>query len=134
MSRNKFTPPVVRQIRSWVEAGLSTNEIAAKVGCTVGTLRVRCSQLGVSLRRGAQSTQKNPRAQSAVPEVQRRTAAAGKSVSRERLVLTIPRIALRQLGEHANKKGISSSRFAAILLEKVAQDELYEAVLDETDY
>ena len=47
----KLTPMVIPQIKSWVDEGLSTHEIAQKVGCTVGTLRVRCSQLRISLRR-----------------------------------------------------------------------------------
>ncbi len=50
MARIKFAPVVIPQISSWVDAGFSTREIAEKIGCTLGTLRVRCSQLGISLR------------------------------------------------------------------------------------
>jgi DNA invertase Pin-like site-specific DNA recombinase len=49
MSReSKFTPEVFDEIRSLVAQGRSRAEIASNVGCTVGTLRVRCSQQGIS--------------------------------------------------------------------------------------
>jgi hypothetical protein len=47
----KYTPERVQQIRNLVERGKSLEEIAELVGVTVGTLRVTCSKLGVSLRR-----------------------------------------------------------------------------------
>src|ERR1700730_12943813 len=51
MARNlKFTPVVIPQISPWVDEGFSAFEIAEKIGCSLGTLRVRCSQLGISLR------------------------------------------------------------------------------------
>ena len=52
MTRRKLvTADVVNQIVSWVDAGLTPTAIAEKIGCTLGTLRVRCLQLGISLRR-----------------------------------------------------------------------------------
>jgi hypothetical protein len=48
---SKFSPAVVSNIPLWVEGGLSAEEIAQRVGCTVGGLRVRCSRLKISLRR-----------------------------------------------------------------------------------
>jgi hypothetical protein len=47
----KFTPERIEQIRNLVERGRSREEIAEIIGCTVGTLQVTCSKLGVSLRR-----------------------------------------------------------------------------------
>jgi hypothetical protein len=47
----KFTPERIQQIRDLVASGLSCEEIAAVVGVTVGTLKVTCSKLGISLRR-----------------------------------------------------------------------------------
>ena len=38
-------------IRVFLDEGLSDEEIANRMGWTVGTLRVRCSQLKISLRR-----------------------------------------------------------------------------------
>lgn len=47
----KFTPERVQQIKELVARGVSCEEIAAVVGVTVGTLKVTCSRLGISLRR-----------------------------------------------------------------------------------
>jgi hypothetical protein len=45
-----FTSAVTRRITPWVRKGASATDIAQRIGCTVGTLRVRCSQLGISLK------------------------------------------------------------------------------------
>jgi hypothetical protein len=47
----KFTPERIQQIRDLIARGTSCEEIAALIGVTVGTLKVTCSRLGVSLRR-----------------------------------------------------------------------------------
>jgi hypothetical protein len=51
--RTLFTPSVMKHIGPWVDQGLTANEIARKIGCTTGTLRVRCSHAHISLRRRA---------------------------------------------------------------------------------
>jgi hypothetical protein len=48
---SKFTPERVQQIKDLVARGVSCEEIASLVGVTVGTLKVTCSRLGISLRR-----------------------------------------------------------------------------------
>jgi hypothetical protein len=48
---SKFTPERVQQIKYLVARGVSCEEIASLVGVTVGTLKVTCSRLGISLRR-----------------------------------------------------------------------------------
>ena len=45
-----FTKEIVAGIPVLVQQGLSVETIAARLGCTVGTLRVRCSQAQISLR------------------------------------------------------------------------------------
>lgn len=50
MRKSKVDPALIRIL---IDQGLSDLEIANRMGCTVGTLRVRCSQLKVSLRRPA---------------------------------------------------------------------------------
>jgi hypothetical protein len=47
----KFTPQVIEQIKGLVAAGIRRDEIANRVGVTVGSLQVTCSRLGISLRR-----------------------------------------------------------------------------------
>ena len=47
----KFTPERIQQIKDLIARGVSCEGIAATVGVTVGTLKVTCSKLGISLRR-----------------------------------------------------------------------------------
>jgi len=47
----KFTPQVIEQIKEFVAAGISRDEIANRIGVTVGSLQVTCSRLGIRLRR-----------------------------------------------------------------------------------
>jgi hypothetical protein len=49
--RVKFTPQVIEQIKESVAAGINRDEIANRIGVTVGSLQVTCSRLGISLRR-----------------------------------------------------------------------------------
>lgn len=86
------------RIRVLIDEGLSDQEIANKMGCTVGTLRVRCSQLKISLRRPAK--------------------------------VVLPQAILDQLVQRATLMGVSAVSLAADLLEEIARDDLYDAVLD----
>jgi hypothetical protein len=99
MRKAKVNPAL---IPAYVEAGLSDDEIAREMGWTVGTLRVRCSQLKISLRR--------------------------KIVATRQVVL--PQTVLDQLHRHAASMGTSASALAAELLKVIAQDHLFDAVLD----
>jgi hypothetical protein len=47
----KFTPERIDQIKNLVERGTKREEIAEIIGCTLGSLQVTCSRLGISLRR-----------------------------------------------------------------------------------
>jgi hypothetical protein len=47
----KFTPERIQQIKDLVARGETCKQIAAIIGVTVGTLKVTCSRLGISLRR-----------------------------------------------------------------------------------
>jgi hypothetical protein len=49
--RIKFTPQVIEQIKESVAAGISRDDIANRIGVTVGSLQVTCSRLSISLRR-----------------------------------------------------------------------------------
>ena len=49
--RIKFTPQAIEKIKEWVAEGISRDEIANRLGVTVGSLQVTCSRLGISLRR-----------------------------------------------------------------------------------
>ena len=56
MQKRKIDPDLIRVL---VDEGLSSQEIADRVGWTIGTLRVRCSQLKISLRRSGKSKSHN---------------------------------------------------------------------------
>jgi hypothetical protein len=94
-----------RLIPMLVDEGLSDVEIAKRMGWTVGTLRVRCSQLKISLKR--------------------------KTPNRGQIVL--PRRILDQLQHRAAMMGVTTSALAGELLEVIARDGLYNAVLDRDD-
>ena len=49
--RKKITLTALEVIPVLIDQGMSADEIARAVGCTVGTLRVKCSHMGISLRR-----------------------------------------------------------------------------------
>ena len=49
--RIKFTPQAIEKIKAFVAEGISRDEIANRLGVTVGSLQVTCSRLGICLRR-----------------------------------------------------------------------------------
>jgi hypothetical protein len=49
----KFTPHNVARIKEWVAKGVGRDEIANRLGVTVGSLQVTCSRLGISLRKSS---------------------------------------------------------------------------------
>jgi len=99
LRKSKTDPTLIPVL---LEEGLSDLEIASKMGWTVGTLRARCSQLKISLRR--------------------------KNVNRRQFVL--PQAIFDQLHQRAAMMGVSTSALAVELLEVITRDELYNAVLD----
>ena len=108
-----FTPQVFSQISSLVDQGLGAPEIAERIGCKLGSLRVRCSQHGISLRRRSRS----------MPASERKP--------QQRLTIHLYGSAALRLQYQAGKRGTSVSRFAAALLEAIVQDNLYDAVIDQ---
>jgi hypothetical protein len=110
-----LTPTVLAQVPGWVDAGKKPDEIAALVGCTVGTLRVRCSQNGISLRRvKPEPPPKQPKPPKKHP----------------RLVLALPPSIIAALETRADGHGVSSSQLAASLIKTIVADNLFAAVLD----
>lgn len=105
MRKSKANPAL---IRVFVDQGLSDAEIASKMGWTVGTLRVRCSQLKISLRRVTRA--KNHQSLTAS--------------------VVLPRTVIDQLHQYAASLGVTEVELAADLLRQIIHDNLYEAVLD----
>jgi hypothetical protein len=49
--RVKFTPKVLDEVKNLLTQGVSRDEIANRIGVTLGSLQVTCSRLRISLRR-----------------------------------------------------------------------------------
>jgi hypothetical protein len=112
-----LTPAVLAQVPGWVHGGRTTEEIAGLIGCTVGTLRVRCSKAGISLRRPRPGEPPKPpkRPPSHLP----------------RMSVALPPSIMGIIEQHAGSKGVSGRKLAATLLETIATDNLFAAVLDD---
>jgi len=84
-----FTPAVLEQVPRWVASGQTAAEISARIGCTPGTLRVRCSRAGISLKR-------------------RRRDPAPNSTRPRRMSVRLPRPIISIIQTHAERKGITA--------------------------
>ena len=130
--RRRFilTKDVMAGIPVLIQQGLNAEAIAARLGCTVGTLKVRCSQAQISLRL--------PKEVKVVPLVPLAPAApAPKPTQSKRCfafavptTLQLSRVAMSRLRQRANAMGVTEAALATTLLEMIAQDDLYDAVLD----
>jgi hypothetical protein len=125
--RSILTKDVMAGIPVLVQQGLNAEAIAARLGCTAGTLKVRCSQAQISLR--------VPKEVKVVPLVPAPN--PFKPLEQERFsgfalptTLQLSRVAMSRLRQRAKAIGVSEARLARDLLEVIAQDDLYDAVLD----
>ena len=122
-----LTRDVMAGIPVLVQQGLNTEAIAARLGCTAGTLKVRCSQARISLRL--------PKEVKVVPLVA--LTPAPKPPSRKQsyafampTTLQLSRVAMSRLRRRAEAMGTTEAELVTTLLEVIAQDDLYDAVLD----
>jgi hypothetical protein len=121
MRKKLFTDSVVAQIPQWMrDEGLSAAQIAKKIGCTVGTLRVLCSRHGISLKQ-----QRSYR--------QSRNAKASGDDAQTDITLSLPNESRFRLNERAGLLGLSDAELVSLLIETIDRDDLYSAVLDDRD-
>jgi hypothetical protein len=106
-----LTPDVLEIVPLLIENGMKCKEIAELFGCTASTLQVTCSKRGISLRKGG-----------------RRPPAKSLKITEAHLPLSAE--ASARLQARAYKAGLSEATLAAALLEVIAMDNLYDAVLD----
>lgn len=106
------------------QQGFNAKAIAARLGCTVGTLRVRCSQAQISLR-VAKVVKVVPPVPAPKPPKQKRSYAFALSTT-----LQLSRFAMSRLRQRAEAIGVSDVELVTSLLEVIARDDLYDAVLD----
>ena len=110
MRRIILTKAVLATVPEMVERrGMRAHEIAEKLGCKISTLKVRCSQARISLR----------------PPGSRH----GRSNNGERTI-RLDRAALALLQDRAAARGKTEAALARELIETIARDNLYDAVLD----
>ncbi|HET9688324.1 MAG TPA: hypothetical protein VFP79_14230 [Pseudolabrys sp.] len=93
-------------IPGMVQRGLRGRDIAEQLGCKYSTLKVRCSQVGVSLT------------------------APGSTRTRGYNMIRLDRSAITLLRDRAAASGKTASAVAMELIETIARDNLYDAVLD----
>ena len=110
-----FTSEMIALIPSWVQQGKRAEEIAAMIGCSVATLRVRCSQMKISLR-------------SPNWREKRRQTLARPSFSMP-VLAQLTRVSTSLLRQRAFELGMSEGQLAAQLLESIVRDDLYNTVL-----
>jgi len=140
-----LTQAALARVVSLIAHGRSAAEIAREMGCTLGTLRVRCSQNRISLRRAKGSPEDKVTAMKPVPSAKANAAGRRKSVDRGKqnrtvsgssveawieLKVLLPQFTAEQLRDRGALRGISGSALAAELLVTIARDDLYDAVLD----
>lgn len=115
-----LTGTAMARVRPMVEQGLRPREIAAELGCTVGTLKVRCSQLRISLRRPRRAAWARPHLKQIEPI----------ELADNCLKLAVLPATQEQLRQWAEPRGMSATTLAAALLDTIASDRLCDAVLD----
>jgi hypothetical protein len=147
----KITTDVLGRVPAFIEQGLTASNIADAIGCTVGTLRVKCSQMGISLRQkspGNAAVANNPFSgrgactspssfltspSSFLKASHSKRPGHTPSVRHAVITLDLPQTVVVRLRERAALKGLSTTTFVSMLLEIVVRDCLYDAVLDDQD-
>lgn len=103
MSRpKKLTPELLATVPELLARGLRKPEIAKRFGCKPSSLQVLCSQAKISLRPGGERT----------------------------AICLISRGSMTAFRKRAAAMGYSETQLASDLLEMIARDDLYDAVLD----
>jgi hypothetical protein len=144
-----LTAAALAQVKTLIKQGMSAAEIAREIGCTLGTLRVRCCQFGISLRRVGVNRREQPcdatelvvhgkvgstRGVAHCPSTPSESARWGEAPAPSEplveLKLRIPPLTEAQLRQRAALRGVSGATLAAELLVTIASDGLYDAVLD----
>jgi len=111
-SKKIFTPEVLSSIPGMVKQNMKPGEIAEKIGCKAASLKVTCSNYGISLRR---------------PGVMKGVAKR----RRESRPLILSKSAVVALHLQAEIRRVDVNALARNLLETIVRDKLINAVLDD---
>ena len=128
--RSILTKHLMAGIPALVQQGLNAEAIAARLGCTVGTLKVRCSQAQISLRvpkevKVVPLVPLVPAPQPPKPPQSKRCFAFAVPTT-----LQLSKVAMSRLRQRADATGMTEDALVTNLVEVIAQDDLFDAVLD----
>jgi hypothetical protein len=118
MPRCVFTPAVIQVMRDLASEDTSASEIAAAIGSTPGSVRVKCCQLKIALSRGDRAN--------LVPSFP-------SNKDAHKLVVTMRSdnyIVLKRKAAQMHKTPIE---FAGMLLQAIISANLFDAVLDDRE-
>ena len=110
LRRRVFTPTAINAMRVLAAQGKSASEIAAAVGSTPASVRVKCCQLKISLRRRWQQE---------------------RQIGRRSLLIHLDEADYIALKRKAGETGKSAVELSSELLRAVIRGDIYEAVLDD---
>jgi len=108
-ARRVFTPSAINTIRALAAQGKTASDIAAVIGSTAASVRVRCCHLKIKLRRQRQH---------------------GVLIGGQRLVICLPDADFAALARKATHMRKSTAELSGKLLEAIIRSDIYEAVLD----
>jgi hypothetical protein len=106
-----FTPSAINTIRGLAGQGKSAWEIAKVIGSTTGSVRVKCSQLKIKLRRQGQQGHI-------------------RQIAGQRLVICLSDAVYAALKRKAADMQKSAVELSGELLDAIISSDIYEAVLD----
>ena len=110
--RRVFTPSAINTICGLAGQGKSASEIAEVIGSTTGSVRVKCSQLNIKLRRQGQRGHI-------------------RQIAGQRLVICLNDADYAALERKAADMQKSAVELSCELLEAIISSDIYEAVLDD---
>ena len=132
MRKPIFTDAVLALIPTLVAQNVPPAEIAERVGCTFGTLKRRCSEDKISLRTPDWRDRRKQRV--AEPKATTVTMlpkpVSSPQLSTVQSSLMLSRVALSRLRQRAEASGMTEAELATTLIEMIARDDLYDAILD----
>jgi hypothetical protein len=134
--RTKLTPERIEQIKELIQRGVSCEEIAAFAGVTVGTLKVSCSRLGITLRRPRPANGNGCSPSKACTHMTASSPAKFMVIVRchgeERATdLPLTTAMIGRLASDASSRGLTISELAGELVAAVAKQNLAQRMLDE---
>jgi hypothetical protein len=108
-----FTKANVIKIKTLADNGFGAVQIAHAIGSTPGSVRTWCHRMKIKLGR---------------------TKGFGCSAAEPCIISNVSEASFLELDRHARQRKISVQTLAALLLETIAKDNLFDAVIDEAPY